>query len=68
MSFFGVGSVVTILVPDNIPIWGDIQNLSEYHADLGLYLENINDTLGFQRIFFWISPRFSGNRRKVSVS
>jgi hypothetical protein len=27
--------IVTILVPDNIPIWGDIQKLSEYHAVLG---------------------------------
>jgi hypothetical protein len=35
MSFFGGGSVVTTLFPDNIPIWGDIQKLSEYHADVG---------------------------------
>jgi hypothetical protein len=35
MSFFGGGSTVTILVPDNIPIWGDIQKVSGYHANLG---------------------------------
>jgi hypothetical protein len=29
------GSVVTILVPDNIPIWGNIQKVSEYHTVLG---------------------------------
>lgn len=34
-SFLGGGSIVTSLIPDNIPIGGNIWKVSGYYANLG---------------------------------
>jgi hypothetical protein len=33
---------VSILFPDNIPIWGDIRKISGYHANSGEYAESLD--------------------------
>ena len=50
-SFRSRAAAVTILFPDKIPIWVDIQKISDDRADLGQHTESFNESSGFRRIF-----------------